>query len=70
MLAGIACSSGASDGVRTSAGSRPTTSSAELPLCDRTLKLCYNTPRYLPQTSVCILLLCKQFSAVMVDRCS
>lgn len=47
MLAGIACSSGASGGVRTSAGSRPTRNSAELPPCDRTLKRCYNTPRYL-----------------------
>lgn len=45
-LAGIACSSGALGGVKISAGHKQIKSSAELPLCGKTLKLCYTTPRY------------------------
>ena len=46
MQAGIACNSGASGGVKISAGLKPTKSSGELRLCDKTPKLFFNTPRY------------------------
>ena len=46
MLAGIVCSNGASGVVRTSAGSRPTRSSAKLLQCAKIPKQSCSIPRY------------------------